>query len=523
MLVMAIEAVKQMADRNRPTVGYRLKDISFHTALAIPTNARGIEVQFYLRQVRDAGDKDSPWSDFRLCAFEGEQWQEICRGTVRVEYEISSNDVEGANNQGKQFRRDRDRHSEARLKCIKHVDTLELYKFLGNCGIDFGSAFQSITNARHQEKSRVTADISIFEWSSALETNQRQPHVVHPCTLDGLFQLPVVAYTNGGTETTLTAVPSLVRSMWVAASGLSWPDGTHLKANANILTKDNRGVEACMSALNHSGEQLGIDIDGARFTFVSSSTLIAQDQPLEKHVLWNLDWKPDLNLLNKQRLLALCKTRQTLVEEPILFYKNISFLVYAFISKTLTVIDEERPEHLQAHIYKYIQWARWQMQRFNDGQMPSQNSEWEALAANNAYVESLCTSIEQANAQGKVYATVGKNLLGILYGRVNVLDLLFRSTLLEDLYQELSDGNNSFRTLVPYLDCLAHNNPRMRFLEIGAGTGGSTTQVLGTLFNHKDQNAAVPRYSEYTFTDISQAFFEKAQDKFRTFPNMSYK
>ena len=51
---------------------------------------------------------------------------------------------------------------------------------------------------------------------------------------------------------------------------------------------------------------------------------------------------------------------------------------------------------------------------------------------------------------------------------------------------------------------LSHRYPRMKILEIGAGTGGATRQVLGNLAG----------LESYTFTDISSGFFEAARGLF---------
>src|SRR5262249_30220691 len=54
-------------------------------------------------------------------------------------------------------------------------------------------------------------------------------------------------------------------------------------------------------------------------------------------------------------------------------------------------------------------------------------------------------------------------------------------------------------------------NAKLRILEIGAGTGGTTTFVLPSL----------PAGSvEYTFIDLSPVFLDRAADQFKAFPFM---
>lgn len=62
-----------------------------------------------------------------------------------------------------------------------------------------------------------------------------------------------------------------------------------------------------------------------------------------------------------------------------------------------------------------------------------------------------------------------------------------------------------------YIDLLAHKNPHLRILEIGAGTGGATLPILTALGRIHDKSS--PRFLSYDITDITTGFFEKLQDK----------
>lgn len=62
---------------------------------------------------------------------------------------------------------------------------------------------------------------------------------------------------------------------------------------------------------------------------------------------------------------------------------------------------------------------------------------------------------------------------------------------------------------------LAHKNPNLYILEIGAGTGGLTQEVLDTLRpRNQPRKHITTRYDQYTYTDISPGFFEGAKKRF---------
>jgi SAM-dependent methyltransferase len=60
----------------------------------------------------------------------------------------------------------------------------------------------------------------------------------------------------------------------------------------------------------------------------------------------------------------------------------------------------------------------------------------------------------------------------------------------------------------------------MRILEIGAGTGGTTQEILSSLINPSDGGKL---WSSYTYTDISAGFFGAAKKAFKDYPALEFK
>jgi acyl transferase domain-containing protein/acyl carrier protein len=110
-------------------------------------------------------------------------------------------------------------------------------------------------------------------------------------------------------------------------------------------------------------------------------------------------------------------------------------------------------------------------------------------------------------------------LAGVLRGRLDPVQILFpdgSATAAEALYEQ-APGLRMFNTLVAeaVLQLVADAPPGrpLRILEIGAGTGSTTSFLLPRL--------TMP-VAEYVFTDISAAFLARAREKFAAYPFVSY-
>jgi acyl transferase domain-containing protein/NADPH:quinone reductase-like Zn-dependent oxidoreductase/acyl carrier protein len=133
--------------------------------------------------------------------------------------------------------------------------------------------------------------------------------------------------------------------------------------------------------------------------------------------------------------------------------------------------------------------------------------------------QSILTQYPIAHAELTLLHRCGMSLAQVLQGKIEPLQLLFPqgdTTTLTQLYQD-STGAKLMNTLVQQVVqfALEHKpqHRRVRILEIGAGTGGTTAYLLPHL---------EPGVTEYTFSDISGLFIHKAQQKFQEYTFVEY-
>ncbi|KAI3396960.1 hypothetical protein diail_11360 [Diaporthe ilicicola] len=105
----------------------------------------------------------------------------------------------------------------------------------------------------------------------------------------------------------------------------------------------------------------------------------------------------------------------------------------------------------------------------------------------------------------KLACAVGDNLPAVLRGETTILEHLTKDGLLDRFYEVGMGLKEVSFFLGQTVKQVVHRHPRMKMLEIGAGTGGATKVIMGEIGRS---------FSSYTFTDISTGFFETAQEVF---------
>ena len=519
MLVMAIEAANQMTDPSRAVAGFEMKDVLFQKSLNVPQSSEGIETNLHLRQVHDVSDATASWIEFRVCSFKDDDWHENCRGSIRVEYQTDPGAVDGGRESVEELNQCRCIDRKLSQSCTEAFDPSQLYQTLRNCGFEFGPTFQPLRNGSSSTANEARSDVILYQWPAS---EYPQNHIVHPTTLDGILHLSVAALAHGGRKSISTAVPTLLRKMRIAKSGLSHPEHEAVKAAAWITAVDGRGAESDISVLDTSKSQVLVRVEGLRSTVVSDFALSSSHKLPKKQICYHLEMKPDIDLLDSEQMSAYCAQARYRLAEPVQFYQDLTFLLLAFLSRSVEVIGVTEARDLQPHLRRYIDWAKLQLDKYYNGELPNSKPEWASLLRDNEFIESVCDAVEVANDLGRVFVTTGRSLTSILRDEVQPLEFLFKKNLLRDLYREVNGSRTCFPEFARYLDALAHKNPTMRVLEVGAGTGGTTEKILSALSAQDDGQSGKPRYSSYYYTDISPYFFEQAQADFQHYRNITF-
>ncbi|KAJ5703226.1 hypothetical protein N7488_010774 [Penicillium malachiteum] len=515
MLVMAIEAAHQMADvaGGRSVLGFELQDVTFQRALTIPRESAGAETSFLLRTLTENGITQ-PWMEFRLCSYENEEWHQNCHGRIRLDYDGPVDSVQSYWLEA---------HREVTDDCTNDLSSESLYMGLRQRGYEFGPAFQTISQSRANNRQQAAADVRVFQGPPG---HIIQSHVVHPTTLDGILQIGIASLVNGDGQSEMkTSLPTGIKRLWIAKEGLSGPSIGQIQASASMTKLHARGHEFDISAVNASQDRILSQLQGLRTTLVADSAPTSYEASVPNLPMYYIHRVPDLELMDAEQIVSYCASSLPQDDQDSLdFFQSVDFLICKFLHDALSSlpVGSTKNQSILAHIQRYTEWARIQQEKFESGELALSQTGWRDLLDDEVYCESLAEKVAMADDLGSLFVHTGRNLLSILRGDQDPLQLLFQGDQMAKFYAEMNNRPACFNPWARYLQTAAQKNPQMRILEVGAGTGGTTAEVLkavSTGLNLKEKDAL---YLGYDYTDISATFFEKASERFADFPRMAF-
>ena len=512
---MAIEAIRQVDNGQRPIKGYRFKEVTFSKAIPISHDPAGTETSFRLRPIKESVAASFTWNEFQLWTYESDIWTEHCKGFIGVEHEESPNEVES-------FRQVEDdlmlcykRYTEGKSRCNIPVSSEYLYQKLKACGYGFGPFFQTLNDICCNEQGESTALLRLRDWSTKVTQTTFEKHVIHPTALDGIFHSIFAGLSKGGKESIPTLVPTILGEAYISNAPLNQPelDAVQLFSEAfGELSQINASVVAISVA---DATPLAL-VSGLQLKAVAGSTENTIEHSVEPQPCFEIKYCPDIGLLDNQQAFQYCAScsdspctsTDTAVEET-------EFACFLLMRNALKILGENKSHNLKPHLLRYFEWMKRQINRYRLGLLVHGRPEWESFTDDSEYQQRLFQRVADRNPEGRVCVEVGQNLVPLLNGTVDALELLFDRHLVQDYYRWSIETDESFMKSTAYLNALAHKKPDLKILEIGAGTGSATKSIMRVIssFGHSDNRPS--RFANYTFTDISPSFFEEAKETFQ--------
>ena len=439
-------------------------------------------------------------------------------------------------------------------ECSNSVEVKQHYLKTQQQGISYGKSFQGIQEL-WQGENQAIAQIGIPEEIAV----GIEEYNIHPAILDAAFQVTFNALPEQSSSQE-TYLPVGVEEL----TTYSQP-GKYLWAHASISSEGNEendvtqkgSLKANVILSDEKGEVIA-KIIGLRVKLASKEALLGRKEETITDLLYEIEWRSQGRLgrlLPPDYMLAPTEFEQQL--QPIVteFSNQPDLKNYRTIP---SLLDELGREYVLQAInqmgwpyqtgdkfnseseFQRLEIVPEQQRLFNrmlqilaeDGivrELDSQgtNKEWEMLQTLDRSVtnqgekkgEEFLSEYPIAEAELELLNRCGAKLSEVLQGTQDPVQLVFPSGDLSSatrLYQDSTQAK-MMNTLVEQSVAKAIEKlPKsrgVRLLEIGAGTGGTTSYILPLL----PENS-----TEYAFTDIGALFTSKAKEKFQQYEFVKY-
>lgn len=322
------------------------------------------------------------------------------------------------------------------------------------------------------------------------------PLLFHPGMLDSALQgLNAAQSAPGDGRLWSIVAPTFCRRITAIPSlcGKNIPD--EVEIDCTITDPRDVFVTGDVEVYSKDFENKLIEVEGVTFSPFAAATP-ADDRHLFQESFLTVD-QPDAQLIFGDRRATPWEARKALDAERAAF----------FYLKTLHLsVSSEQRETLPAYRQALIANAERLYHIVNQGKHPFALQSWVDDTRDEIFA--LMDSYGNHDADFNLTKAVGEHLLltPVLCGETSILQYMTKDNYLERYYTD-AIGFELLNVLIAgVLEQLTTKSPRMKILEVGAGTGGATKAVLERIGH---------AFGSYDYTDISSAFFEHAAHRFQ--------
>ncbi|OTB04012.1 hypothetical protein M426DRAFT_59505 [Hypoxylon sp. CI-4A] len=256
MITMVLEAAKQMVPEDFS--GIEITQFKIQKAMIIPATERGLEYVLGLNKrvdqsaVASSSGIESSVIVFGFGIYSKQlygPWEEHGSGFVTIH---RRQPAEGARAEHQVFRErflQADSYYQDYLDvkntCDEPVIPRQLYETLDVIGLNYGPLFQNISSL-HKRDGACVGVIRVPDTKAVMPANFEYPHLVHPTTLDSIFQTAFAMSSE-------PMVPSFLGSFYISADSYALSKaGGELAAYARADRRGLRDATACFTVSDNT-------------------------------------------------------------------------------------------------------------------------------------------------------------------------------------------------------------------------------------------------------------------------------
>ena len=521
MIAMAAEAAKMLTDRFQNVKSCVVHDVKLLNATTV-SEENEVQIHTSLRpRAKSFGAGNSDY-DFQIRTLYQDEWSPACTGTIAVTSVAQDSGHVGSGATAPHDKEELEIHEPA---CSVQISTTDMYQYFRTMGLDYRGEFQRLSDIRVNFAGKATATVDTGDQDTRHDRDPCQSYIIHPAALDVVFQTVLASLYRGTSGESSNPIISSISKLSVFPEVIENNRNMVLTVYATSWAINSRVTKASIVGLESSSEALVVETE-IEITYLTTQ----RNRPLKDIDVYQsysiMQWKPDVALTASDKIQSYCFQSASPIDEAQYYLSSTERMQFV-----LLVVDKIIKKHKiqpfnfpQSHLVKYFEWMKqllgeYDLENRGDGLCLS---ELRVVEEDETFMPQLRSIVEQSGPGGKLIIRTSDHLEDILSETVNFVDLLFNDDLVSEFYASMTDRNPSYQQLAVYLDALAHKTPNLKVLEIGAGTGGATLEVLNALSkgsgnSEKADLSPILRCREYVFTDVSSAFLDKARTRFAPF------
>ncbi|KAI7762934.1 hypothetical protein LZL87_013425 [Fusarium oxysporum] len=481
MLLMAIEAAQEVVPCDRAVFGYSIERAEFMNPIIVPEAWEDrLETQVRLRVV---DRQHTAKFDISIFTYSLNEWVECFNASISMEYQDNDRNGERRVNHEHIW----SQYQNVAQTCTSPVDSRVFYHDAAKVGLQYVDWFQLIRDIKWDGKTSAVARVDLSQSTLKIRS------LVHPAVLDQAFQ--VLRASSG--QQPAANVPVRLENAWFSSK--VWKTPSVQWMSEATPTVHGYGEQGKVTALGEGGEVLCC-IERAVTSAVSG--VITQK---EKKLVYSIEWKPQFSMLGSNQLTRLCAAN-ALSKDDSAVLENHSRLCQTLELVAARVLKRIDKSKVPADLQRHVEWMEHHVSKL------SAEHQDEAMNISDEELKSRLAEVDSVLPAWRLYTTCARKLPEILSGELDPLQVVFESDQADIFYSDLFRNLCADGQLNYLLDLASHENPALRILEVGAGTGGMTGHLISALQEREKRTGGLA-FSEYTYTDISPAFFETASQR----------
>ena len=415
-IAMAVEAYEQL----QPSVAgekqvYQLTDIALRTALVIPETSDDVEVQTRLQRRDDRLLDYEAWFEFFVDSVDSNgRWHHHCKGSIsrRADtHDTSSLDIDRVLREAQQT-----------------VEVDQFYESMRSLGIEYGPLFSNISRLACGN-GVAKGEICVADTAASMPSGFQSRHIIHPSTLDALFQAAYATLPNAGQDLDSAMIPTKIASL-VIRPYLQTYAGSKIRVAALQHRLSSQSFEASIVALSTSDRSIpAVDIHGLRCQAIGSSLReVHADQRLG--ICTQVHWQRDFTTIGRSQWSTMLQLPPDDIElQNIADARRASlYLIHDALGK----LTSEDVANLEWYHKIFYDWMKYQVELAESNVLAPKSSKW--LSSSAGVKQILIEKAESASVTGEMFIRIGKNLLPILRKELAPLHLMLEDKLLYRYY-----------------------------------------------------------------------------------------